>query len=243
LQPDLERAPIANTAGSPASSPEALDRRRALGSTGGKERALSDVWYNTAAWVQAIGTIGAVLGSAWLAKRESRAARQREADARLAAKTGALNLAIMAHTQVRNLGRLLRDESRLGRLNHISPSRGLVANQNMLTSFPIQTLEDAEAMSAFSYFPSLLSMAAEIYGHLEEAVRAAEEDNPHEIFAHYAEQLAMIEEFADERLEVLKLALNLPASAAAGAAAQPPSAERHVSHSARVTQRAETAQA
>jgi hypothetical protein len=204
---------------------------------------LSDVWYNTAAWVQAIGTIGAVLGSAWLAKSESRAARQREAAGRIAAKTGALNLAIMAHTQIRNLGQLLRDETRRGRLNHISPSRGLFANQNMLTSFPIQSLEDAAAMSAFAYFPSLLSMAAEVYGHLEEAVRAVEEDDPHEIFAHYGEQMGMIEAFADERLEALKLALNLPVTAVARAAAQPPSTRRHVPRKHRASRRAEAAKA
>jgi hypothetical protein len=214
-----------------------------LGSTGEQEQGLSDVWYNTAAWVQAIGTIGAVLGSAWLANRESRAARRRDEAARIAAKTGALNLAIMAHTQIRGLGQLLRDETRRGRLNHISPSRGLVANQSMLTSFPIQSLEDAAAMSAFSYFPTLLSMAAEIYGHLEEAVRAVEEDDPREVFAHYAEQMAMIEEFADERLAALRLALNLPDTAAAGATAEPPRAQRHVPRKPRASRRAEAAEA
>jgi hypothetical protein len=202
---------------------------------------LSDVWYNTAAWVQAIGTIGAVLGSAWLAKRESRAARRREAEARVAAKTGALNLAIMAHTQIRSLGQLLRDETRRGRLNHISPSRGLLASQGMLTSFPIHSLEDPAAMSAFAYFPNLLSMSAEVYGHLEEAVRAVEEENPHEIFAHYADQMAMIESFADERLAALRVALDLPENAAAGAMAEPPHAQRHVSRKHRTPRRAEAA--
>lgn len=194
---------------------------------------MSDVWYNTAAWVQAIGTIGAVLGSAWLAKSESRAARRREAEARVASKTAALNLALMAHTQIRNLGQLLRDETRRGRLNHISPSRGLFANQNMLTSFPIQSLEDADAMSAFSYFPTLLSMAAEIYGHLEEAVRAVEEDDPQEIFAHYGEQMAMIEEFADERLAALKQALELTGGAETGQAAEAPRPLLHPERMAR----------
>ena len=198
---------------------------------------MSDVWYNTAAWVQAVGTIGAVLGTAWLAKNESRAARQREADARVAAKTAALNLALVAHTQIHNLGQLLREEGRRGRLNHISPSRGLLANQNMLTSYPIQTLEDAAAMSAFSYFPTLLSMAAEIYGHLEEAVRAVEEDEPREIFAHYGEQMAMIEEFADERLAALRLALKLPETAAPDATAEPPRTERHVPRKPRASRR------
>jgi len=202
---------------------------------------LSDVWYNTAAWVQAVGTIGAVLGSAWLAKNESRAARRREAEARVAAKTGALNLAIMAHTQIHNLGQLLRDETRRGRLNHISPSRGLTANQNMLTSFPIQSLEDPAAMSAFSYFPTLLSMAAEVYEHLEEAVRAEEEDDPREVFAHYAEQMAMVESFADERLAALRVALNLPETAATGATVQPPSTQRHVSRKPRSSRRAAAA--
>jgi hypothetical protein len=214
-----------------------------LGSSGGEELALSDIWYNTAAWVQAVGTIGALLGSAWLAKRESREARRREVEARIAAKTAALNLAIMAHTQIHNLGQLLRDETRRGRLNHISPSKGLFATQNMLTSFPIQSLEDVAAMSAFAYFPSLLSMAAEVYSHLEEAVRAEEEENPREVFAHYSEQLAMIEEFADERLAALRLALNLPETANAKAVSEPPPAERHVPRIPGVVRRAKAAQA
>ena len=203
---------------------------------------MSDVWYNTAAWVQAVGTIGAILGSAWLAKRESRAARRREEEARVAAKTAALNLAIMAHTQIRSLNELLRDETRRGRLNHLSPSRSFVANQQMLTSFPIQSLEDPDAMNAFSAFPSALSMAAEVYGHLEEAVRAEEEDDPREVFAHYAGQMAMIEEFSDERLAALRVALNLPETAVAETTVRPPNAQRHVSRKRRAPRRAEAAE-
>ena len=127
-------------------------------------------------------------------------------------------------------------------MNHISPSHGLVANERMLTSFPIESLEDPEAMSAFSYFPSALAMAAEVYGHLEEAVRAVEEDDPREIFAHYASQMAIIEEFADERLAALRLALNLPETAVAAARVQPPNAQRHVPRKHRISRRAEAAE-
>jgi hypothetical protein len=204
---------------------------------------LSDIWYNTAAWVQAVGTIGAVLGSAWLAKSESRAARQREADARLASKTAALNLALLAQGQIHSLHQLLRDEARRGRLNHISPSRGFLASQQMLTSFPIHTLEDPDAMVAFSYFPSSLAVAAEIYGHLEEAVRAADEENPTEIFDHYAAQMVLVEEHLDERLAQLKAALKLADGVGAGHAIEPLHAERHVSRKARGPRRAAAAKA
>ena len=155
---------------------------------------MSDVWYNTAAWVQAIGTIAAVIGTAWFSSRDARAARRRAEDAKIAAKTAALNLAILAHTHVRQLSQLLRDEARRGRLNYISPSRSFVSQQQMLVGFPIESLEDPDAMVAFAFFPSALLMAADLYTHLEEAVRAAEDDDPVEIFNHYAEQMAEIEE-------------------------------------------------
>lgn len=176
---------------------------------------MSNVWYNAAAWVQAIGTIAAVIGSAWFAARDSRAARRSAEDAKVAAKTAALNLAILAHTHLRQLHQLLRDEARRGRLNHISPSRTFVTQQQMLTAFPIQSLEDPDAMVAFSFFPGALSMAAELYAHLEEAVRADEEDDPVEVFTHYADQMATIEDLLAERLKELKTALKLPDSASA----------------------------
>ncbi len=190
---------------------------------------MSNFWYNAAAWVQAIGTIAAVIGSAWFAARDSRAARRNAAEAKVAAKTAALNLAILAHTHVRQLHELLRDEARRGRLNHISPSRTFLAQQQMLTGFPIESLEDPDAMVAFSFFPGALSMAAELYAHLEEAVRAEEADDPVEVFTHYAEQLATIEELLRERLEELKAALKLPDGVGAGHGAPMPSPQRHVS--------------
>jgi hypothetical protein len=204
---------------------------------------VSNDWVTAASWAQAFGTILAVLGSAWLAASDGRATRRREEQTRIAAKTAALNLALMAHSQIRNLHNLLRDEALRGRLNHISPSRGFLASQQMMTTFPIHTLEDPDAMVAFSYFPSSLAIAAEIYGHLEEAVRAAEDENPAEVFDHYAAQMVMIEEHLDARLRDLKAALMLPDGVGAGHGAEPLRAERHVSRKARGARQAETAKA
>jgi hypothetical protein len=190
---------------------------------------VSNFWYNAAAWVQAIGTIAAVMGTAWFSSRDARAARRRAEDARIAAKTAALNLAILAHTHVCQLSLLLRDEARRGRLNYISPSRSFVSQQQMLVGFPIESLEDPDAMVAFAFFPSALLMAADLYTHLEEAVRAAEEENPAEIFEHYSAQMATLEELLQQHLDELKAALNLKDAVAAkhGAALLRP--ERHVS--------------
>jgi len=203
---------------------------------------VSDVWYNAAAWAQAVGTIAAVLGSAWLAARESRAALRREEAARIATKAAALNLAIVASAQIGNLHDLLRDETRRGRLNHISPSRGFLANQTMLTRFPIESLEDPDAMIAFTYFPGALSMAAEIYSHLEEAVRAAEDDDPVEVFAHYAGQLELVRKHCEERLDELKAALKLADGVGAGAARMPIRMLRHIERRRRGPRQAEAAE-
>jgi hypothetical protein len=202
---------------------------------------VSNFWYNAAAWVQAIGTIAAVIGSAWFAARDSRAARRQAEDAKIAAKTAALNLAILAYTHVRQLHQLLQDEARRGRLNHISPSRTFLAQQQMLTGFPIESLEDPDAMVAFSFFPGALSMAADLYAHLEEAVRAEADDDPVEVFVHYAEQLAVIEELLRERLEELKAALKLPDSASAEHGAAMPNLKRRLGKTQRPAQHAQKA--
>jgi hypothetical protein len=202
---------------------------------------VSNFWYNAAAWVQAIGTIAAVIGSAWFAARDSRAARRQAEDAKIAAKTAALNLAILAYTHVRQLHQLLQDEARRGRLNHISPSRTFLAQQQMLTGFPIESLEDPDAMVAFSFFPGALSMAADLYAHLEEAVRAEADDDPVEVFVHYAEQLAVIEELLRERLEELKAALKLPDSASAEHGAAMPNLKRRLGKTQRPARHAQKA--
>lgn len=196
----------------------------------------STFWYNAAAWVQAIGTIAAVIGSAWLAAGKSRAARRRDREAKIASKTAALNLAILAHTHVRNLLQLLRDEARRGRLNHISPSRSFATNQQLLLGFPIQSLDDPDAMVAFAFFPGALAMAADIYGHLEEAVRAAEDDDPVDVFEHYAGQMGAIEEMLTERLAELKAVLNLPDAIGAGHDVAPFRIRRHLSKQLRRSQ-------
>ena len=204
---------------------------------------MSDVWYNTAAWAQAIGTIAAVVGSAWFAARDSRAARRQADDAKIAAKTAALNLAILAHTHVRQMSLLLRDEARRGRLNYISPSRTFLTQQQMLIGFPIESLQDPDAMVAFAFFPGALSMAADLYGHLEEAVRAVEEDDPVEIFNHYAKQMTEIEELLQERLGELKAALKLKDGIGAGHGTMLPPPERHLSKRHRGARRSHAARA
>ena len=144
------------------------------------------IWSEAAAWVEAIGAIAAVVGSGWVAASESRATRRREEraeaaalrkDARteLATRTAALNLAILASTQIYNLHVLLKDDAWRGRLARVSPSRAFLATERMLTGFPIQSLGNAPAMVEFSRFPASLAIAAEIYANLETAVRAADQ--------------------------------------------------------------------
>jgi len=202
---------------------------------------VSNFWYNAAAWVQAIGTIAAVIGSAWVANAGSRAARRNAEEAKIASKTAALNLAILAHTHIRNLLELLRDEARRGRLNHISPSRSFISQQQMLIRFPIESLEDPDAMVAFAFFPSALLMAADLYTHLEEAVRAVEEENPAEIFDHYATQMVGLEELLQQHLDELKAALKLKDGIATSHRAQLLRSVRHLSTKRRGARRSHAA--
>jgi len=181
------------------------------------------VWSEAAAWVQAVGTIAAVAGAAWVAARDSRASRRREEWARqelerrearsaIAAKTAALNLAILAATQIHDLHVLSRDEARRGRVERVSPSRTLPATERLLTAFPIQSLGDAPAMVAFSYFPGALATAAEIYANLESAIRAANDTEHSAIFTEYANQMARLDEVVKGRLRELEKALDLKAT-------------------------------
>ncbi|MDR3511433.1 MAG: hypothetical protein P4L73_07360 [Caulobacteraceae bacterium] len=190
-------------------------------------------WYDAAAWVQAIGTIGAVIGAAWVAASDSRAARRREEQvrqemhrreemSRREAKTAALNLAILASTQIHELYGLLRDEARRGRVERISPSRTLLATERLLIAFPIQSLADAAAMVAFSYFPGALANAAEIFANLETAVRSSDDDKHGEVFADYSRQLALLDEAIKRRLRELRTALHLAEASAGAASGQPP---------------------
>ncbi len=180
------------------------------------------IWSETAAWVEAIGAIAAVIGSGWVAARESRATRRREERAEaaavrkeergvLATKTAALNLAILASTQIHDLHVLLVDESWRGRVTRVSASRALLATERMLTAFPIQSLSDAPAMVEFSRFPASLVTAAEIYENLEAAVRAAPESERGAIFDASNQQMARLDSSAQRQLNALRLALGLGA--------------------------------
>jgi len=190
------------------------------------------IWSETAAWVEAIGAIAAVIGSGWVAASESRATRRREERATaaailkeergvLATKTAALNLAILASTQIHDLHVLLVDEAWRGRVTRVSASRALLATERMLTSFPIQSLNDAPAMVEFSRFPASLATAAEIYANLETAVRAAEESGRAVIFDASNQQMARLDSSAQRQLSALKKALGLETVGTDGGAETP----------------------
>lgn len=182
------------------------------------------IWTETAAWVEAIGAIAAVIGSGWVAASESRATRRREERAQVAAqrreergvlatKTAALNLAILASTQIHDLHVLLVDEAWRGRVTRVSASRALLTTERMLTSFPIQSLSDAPAMVVFSGFPASLATAAEIYENLEAAVRAAAEVDRAALFEASNLQMARLDASAQRQLGRLRKTLGLEATA------------------------------
>jgi len=178
------------------------------------------IWSEAAAWVEAIGAIAAVIGSGWVAASESRAARgreertaaaaiEREAHAVLATRTAALNLAILASTQIHDLHVLLVDEAWRGRVARVSASRALLATEHMLTAFPLQSLGEARAMVEFARFPAALATAAEIYANLETAVRAAPVSNRATIFDACNEQMARLDKSTARQLTGLATALDL----------------------------------
>ena len=178
------------------------------------------IWSETAAWVEALGAIAAVVGSGWVAASESRASRRREERAAaaavlkedravLATKTAALNLAILASTQIHDLHDLLVDAAWRGRVTRVSASRTLLGTERMLTAFPIQSLSDAAAMVEFSRFPASLANAAEIYANLETAVRAADEAERGAIFDACNQQMARLDSATQRQLTALRKALNL----------------------------------
>ena len=178
------------------------------------------VWSETAAWVEAIGAIAAVIGAGWVAASESRATRRREERAEaaallkeqrtaLATRTAALNLAILASTQISDLHVQLKDEAWRGRVARVSASRALLATERMLTAFPIQSLSDAPAMVEFSRFPASLATAAEVYANLETAVRAAAEADRGAIFDRYNKQMEKLDDSTKRQLLALRKTLNL----------------------------------
>jgi hypothetical protein len=178
----------------------------------------ASTWSAIAAWVEAVGAIAAVAGSGWVAASESRATRKREeraqADAEgkeeraaLATRTAALNLAILASTQIHDLNVLLKDEAWRGRVTRVSPSHALLGTERMLTGFPIQSLADAPAMVEFSRFPAALATAAEVYANLEAAVRAAAEEDRSAIFATSQKQMERVDLSANRQLTALRRAL------------------------------------
>jgi hypothetical protein len=178
------------------------------------------IWSETAAWVEAIGAIAAVIGAGWVAASESRATRRREERAEaaalrkeertaLATRTAALNLAILASTQINDLHVQLKNEAWRGRVTRVSASRALLATERMLTAFPIQSLGDAPAMVEFSRFPASLATAAEVYANLESAVRAAAESDRGAIFDQYNKQMERLDDSTKRQLKALRTSLNL----------------------------------
>jgi hypothetical protein len=187
------------------------------------------VWTNLAAWVEAVGTICAVVGAAWVASGEARAAKAREERARqeallkeeralISTKTAALNLAILAATQIHKLHILLRNDDWRARVGRVSASRALLSTEHMLAGFPIQSLADAEAMVEFSSFPAGLEVAAEVYANLEHAVRAAADPDRSAIFVEYTAQMGRLDRMTKRHLKRLKKALGLDGAIEAAAA-------------------------
>jgi hypothetical protein len=185
------------------------------------------IWSEAAAWVEAIGAIAAVIGSGWVAASESRATRGREeraaatalrkeAHTALATRTAALNLAILASTQINDLHVLLKDEAWRGRVTRISPSLSILAIERMLTAFPIQSLNDASAMVEFSRFPAALAIAAEIYANLERTVRAAADAKRGAIFDASNLQMERLDNSTKHHLVALRKFLHLEVDDKAG---------------------------
>jgi hypothetical protein len=134
----------------------------------------------------------------------------------LATRTAALNLAILATTQIHDLHILLADDAWRGRVTRVSASRGLLVTERMLTAFPIQSLTDAKAMVEFSRFPASLAAAAEIYTNLETAVRAAAEADRGAIFTASDQQMARLDATAGRQLAALAKALGLDVAKLSG---------------------------
>ncbi len=190
------------------------------------------IWSEIAAWVEAVGAISAVVGASWVSARESRAAVAREDRARqdavrreerafLATRTAALNLAILAATQIHDLHVQLDDDAWRGRLTRVSPSHTLLSTERMLTAFPIQSLQDSNAMVEFSRFPAALDTAAEIYANLERVIRAAKEVDRSAIFIEYTAQMQRVDTQAQLRLASLRIALRVTAAASPPAVDSP----------------------
>lgn len=178
------------------------------------------IWTETAAWVEAIGAVSAVIGAGWVAARESRATRRREVRAEaaarrrehqrdLATRNASLNLAILASTQIHDLHVLLRDDAWRGRLTRVSASRALLVTQQMLIAFPLHSLSNAQAMVAFCRFPVALATAAEVYSNLERAVRAVGEAERGVIFDEYNAQMERLDNSVGVELGGLRTALGL----------------------------------
>ncbi len=91
----------------------------------------------------------------------------------------------------------------------VSASRGLLATQQMLIAFPIQSLGDAPAMVAFSRFPGSLATAAEVYANMEHAVRAVGESERSVIFDQFNAQMELVDNSVKTQLAALRTALNL----------------------------------
>jgi hypothetical protein len=185
------------------------------------------IWSDTAAWVEAIGAIAAVIGSGWVAASDSRAARRREERSELAAlrkeeraalatRTAASNLAILAPTQITDLHVQLKDKAWRGRVTRVSASRTLLTTERMLTAFPLQSLGNAPAMVEFSRFPASLAIAAEVYANLETAVRAADETDRGAIFDQYNMQMERLDESTKRQLGALRKSLNFDIKDKAG---------------------------
>lgn len=140
----------------------------------------------TAAWVQGIGTILAVLAATHIASRQGREAEERDERARTAEserekrlqqarRRAALGLAHIARNKIQLLFTLISDPSQRHLL--IKPQafiNTLNQSESTLTAFPIWEVDDVETIEAFSNLFTNIHFARDsiqklgIYGNIDE---------------------------------------------------------------------------
>lgn len=121
---------------------------------------------NTAAWVQALGSIAAIAAGFVWAADSARQQRERDANAKIEATNAArANARHIAGTAVDRLGRMVRNVSRSSAGDTITLTLGDVramqgtmdAQRSILTAFPAHTLESQALTGTFLSFAALMS--------------------------------------------------------------------------------------
>ncbi len=127
----------------------------------------------TAAWVQAVGSIGAIFASALFVRWQVDLAHARELERiaeqalqdRRQLRARAVGLAVLAVNRIAIVERLLRLDGR--RADFASLALSIEVDLNAMRDFPIWQLPNGEAMTKFSTFPGTLAAALKAIRTLE----------------------------------------------------------------------------